>query len=171
MTFAYPIIIGKAQPEDAQKIVEFLNKVGGETDFLTFGLNEFPLNAKEERTIIANCIREDRNLMLVGKLNHKIITQLFLETSSQQRLKHIGNLGLSVLRECWGQKIGSQMLSCAIDWAKEKKLSKLQLQVRTDNHSAIQLYKKFGFVCEGTISKALRIGNRDYDDYLMGLIL
>lgn len=163
--------IEKATIEDAQAVIEFLNAVGGETDFLTFGLNEFPLSVEDEKKIITECISEDRNLMLLGKVNDQIVSQLFLETSTQVRLKHIGHLGLSVFRNYWGQKIGSQILSHAIEWAKQKQLGKLQLQVRTDNHLAIQLYKKFGFVCEGTIVKALRIDNHDFDDFLMGLII
>ena len=33
-------IIRKAQSEDAKRIIEFYNRVGGETDFLSFGRNE-----------------------------------------------------------------------------------------------------------------------------------
>ncbi|MCE3043538.1 GNAT family N-acetyltransferase [Legionella sp. 16cNR16C] len=171
MTISHHCEIKKAMPEDAQAIIEFLNAVGGETDFLTFGLNEFPLSVEDESKIIDECISEERNLMLVGKVNDQIISQLFLETSAQSRLKHIGYIGLTVLRNYWGQKVGSQMLAQAIEWAKQKQLAKLQLQVRTDNYQAIQLYKKFGFVCEGTVIKALRIGEHYFDDFLMGLMI
>lgn len=45
------IIITKASLDDAEDIVNFLNKVGGESDFLTFGLNDFPLSVEDEKKI------------------------------------------------------------------------------------------------------------------------
>lgn len=50
-------------------------------------------------------------------------------------------------------------------------MAKLQLQVRTDNTHAVQLYKKLGFVVEGTITRSLKIKAVYFDEYLMGLEL
>ena len=39
-------------------------------------------------------------------------------------------------------------------------LTRLELEVYTDNEAAIQLYKKFGFTIEGTLAQyAFRMGN------------
>ncbi|WP_028389483.1 GNAT family N-acetyltransferase [Legionella fairfieldensis] len=165
------LTIKKAEPEDAQEIIDFLNSIGGETDFLTFGQNEFPVSLKEEIDIINECLKKENSLMLVGKINQMIVSQLFLDVSNASRLDHIGHLGLSVKKSHWGQSIGKKMLVEAIGWAKKKNLVKIQLQVRTDNFSAINLYKKFNFVIEGTITQALKINNKFYDDFLMGLNL
>jgi len=164
-------MINKATVSDAKAVVDFLNAVGGETDFLTFGENDFPISVEEEQKIIADCLERDTNLMLVAKINQVIVSQLFLDVSTQPRLSHIGHLGLSVSKAHWGKSIGSQMLEQSIDWAKKKRLSKLQLQVRTDNHQAIKLYEKFGFVCEGKITQALKIQQHFYDEFVMGLTL
>ncbi|WP_425169974.1 GNAT family N-acetyltransferase [Legionella sp.] len=59
----------------------------------------------------------------------------------------------------------------AIHWAQKKKLAKIQLQVRTDNINAINLYKKFNFAVEGTIINSLQVTQIFYDEYLMGLNL
>ena len=109
--------------------------------------------------------------MLIGKIDNQIVSQLFLEVSTQPRLAHIGHLGLSVKKDNWGKYIGSRMLTDAIYWAKERKLAKLQLQVRTDNISAIHLYKKFNFTIEGKVTNALKIDHVFYDDFLMSLNL
>ena len=63
------------------------------------------------------------------------------------------------------------MILAAIDWAKSNHLTKLQLYVRTDNLGAIDLYKKLGFYTEGTITRAIKIENQYFDNYLMGLHL
>ncbi|MFY7698627.1 MAG: GNAT family N-acetyltransferase [Legionella sp.] len=163
--------IEKAQPEDAQEIINFLNSVGGETDYLTFGLNEFPISVAEEVDLIKECLAKDNSLMLVAKIDNKIASQLFLDVSMQPRLSHIGHLGLTVSKVYWGNALGKMMLAAAIDWAREKKLTKIQLQVRTDNLRAINLYKNFHFTIEGTIKQALKVNHVLYDDLVMGLDL
>lgn len=163
--------IEKAVPNDAQAIISFLNRVGGESDYLTFGLNEFPISVEEEIEIIKESLEKENSLMLIAKIDHKIASQLFLDVPTQSRLSHIGHLGLTVSKSYWGNALGQKMLAAAITWAKEKKLAKIQLQVRTDNLRAINLYKNFNFTIEGTITHALKINHIFYDEFLMGLDL
>jgi RimJ/RimL family protein N-acetyltransferase len=165
------LIISKASICDALPIINFLNHVGGETDHLTFGLNEFPYSVAEEEIIIAECLNNNKCLMLVGKINEEIIAQLFLDISPNPRLSHIANLGVSVSKKYWGLSIGAEMIVSALQWARENNICKVQLQVRTDNTRAVALYKKLGFVIEGTLSHSIKVNTIYFDDYIMGLIL
>lgn len=165
------LIIAKATIDNSKQIVDFLNSVAGETDFLTFGFNEFPFSIEQETNIISECLEKNRCLMLVGKVDNSIVSQLFIDVSSSKRLSHIGHLGISVRKKFWGKSVGTRMIIAAIDWAKEKNLAKLQLQVRSDNAGAVALYKKFGFIIEGTIKRSIKIDTTYYDEFLMGLLL
>jgi RimJ/RimL family protein N-acetyltransferase len=165
------LVISKASIADAEQIVNFLNTVGGETDFLTFGANEFPLSAAAEKETITECLEHNICLMLVGKVGDEIASQLFLQRSKTPRLAHMGDVGISVSKKYWGHSIGRHMMLAAIEWAKTNGVTKIQLQVRTDNERAVQLYKKLGFIIEGTVTRALKIGGVYFDDYLMGLHL
>jgi len=60
------------------------------------------------------------------------------------------------------------MMLTAIEWAKHNSITKLQLQVRTDNDRAVQLYQKLGFSIEGKITQAMKINHIYFDDYIMG---
>ena len=165
------LVISEADISDAHSIVHFLNTAGGESDFLTFGLNDFPVSVEEEKAIIIECQDQKHCLMLIGKINGDVVSQLFLERSSMARLAHIGTLGITVAKKHWRKSIGKQMLLAAVDWAKSNRITKLQLYVRTDNIGAIDLYKKLGFVIEGTIMRAVKIENHYFDNYLMGFSL
>jgi len=165
------LTISQAIPEDAKQIVVFLNTVGGETDFLTFGANEFPLTVPEEEEAIAQCLEKNLCLMLVGKIGDEIVSQLFLQRSGKLRISHVGDLGVTVSKKYWGNSIGNHMMRVAIEWARDNGITKIQLQVRADNVRAVQLYNKLGFTIEGTVTRALKIGNVYFDDYLMGLHL
>lgn len=162
--------ITKASIHDAPFLINFLNRVGGETDFLTFGLNGFPLTVAEEEDIINECLLVNKKLMLVGKIDDTIVAQLFLTRSNNPRLCHIGDIGITVLKKYWGLSIAKNMLVTAINWAKEKEISRLELLVRSDHLTAINLYQKLGFQIEGTMQKAIKIKERYYANYIMALI-
>lgn len=165
------LIISKAAVDDAPRIVDFLNKVGGESDFLTFGLNAFPFSVEEEKEIILECLEKNLCLMLVAKVDDEVVSQLFLQRSANVRLMHLGDIAVSVGKEYWGKSIGKHMMLTAIEWAKNNGVTKLQLQVRSDNARAIQLYEKLGFVIEGKLTRAIRVNNVYFDDYIMGFEL
>lgn len=163
------LVISRPECSDAGAIIDFLNKVGGETDYLTFGLNEFPLSIHEETAIISECLEQDFNLMIIARIGDEIVAQLFLDRSHKPRLQHIGDLGLAVSKKHWGKSIGVHMMLAAVEWAKLKNISKIQLLVRSDNERAVQLYQKLGYKIEGTITRSVKINGTYFDNYSMGL--
>ena len=161
--------ITQVKVDDAVDLISYLNSIGGESDFLTFGLNEFPLSVDEEEVFIKKITESGRNMMLIGRVENQIVSQLFIDNLSNPRLQHIGDLSISVKKTFWGMSIGTHMLNSSILLSKKKNISKIQLYVRTDNDPAINLYKKHGFSIEGTISRAIKINEVYYENYLMGL--
>jgi putative acetyltransferase len=102
---------------------------------------------------------------LVACVDAEIVGQLSLHTFSQRpRRRHVGQLGMAVRDDWHGRGVGTALLRAAIDLADRwLNLSRLELNVYTDNTPAIQLYQKFGFVIEGThVRYAFRDG--DYVD-------
>ena len=68
------------------------------------------------------------------------------------------------------QGIASRMLQEVIAWAPSAKLKRLELSVQTTNVRAIALYKRLGFVIEGTRRCSLFVEEEYRDDYLMSHI-
>ena len=67
------------------------------------------------------------------------------------RRKHVGQIGMAVRDDWQGKGAGSALMQAMIDLADQwLNLSRIELEVYTDNEPAIHLYKKFGFVIEGT---------------------
>ena len=50
------LFISEAEIEDASMIIDYLNQVGGESDNLTYGLNECYLNEFEEMEVIQDLL-------------------------------------------------------------------------------------------------------------------
>lgn len=57
----------EAVPKDAKKIIDYLNKVAGESNNLTFGLEDCNLNEVEEMQLIKEIHEDPNSLMIVAK--------------------------------------------------------------------------------------------------------
>ncbi len=62
------LFISEAEIEDASMIIDYLNQVGGESNNLTYGLNECYLNEFEEMEVIQDFIDQENSLLYVDLL-------------------------------------------------------------------------------------------------------
>ena len=143
------ITIEKATCADAAEILQYLKQIGAETDNLTFGSEGLPFTIESEKEYISQIENSCDAIMLIAKENGKIVGDASLSRLSR-RMNHRGDLGVSVLKKCWNRGIGSQLLLGIINFAKENSFEVIDLQVRSDNLSAIHLYEKYGFKKIGT---------------------
>jgi ribosomal protein S18 acetylase RimI-like enzyme len=79
---------------------------------------------------------------------------------------HVGHLGMGVLDEFRGQKIGQRLLEATIEMAQRIGIEKIELSVYSANAPAISLYRKMGFVEEGRKRQG-RLVDGVYDDVLL----
>ncbi len=84
---------------------------------------------------------------------------------------HSASLGMGLLPAYRGQGLGKRLLDAAIAAAREKGFHRITLQVNADNAPAIALYRRAGFVHEGTQRDATKRGDSFCDSLVMGLIL
>lgn len=74
---------------------------------------------------------------------------LYLEQNPRRR--HAAGLGMAVHPDYWGHGVGSALMEALIDLADNwLNISRIELDVNTDNPAAVHLYQKFGFEIEGT---------------------
>lgn len=109
--------------------------------------------------------------MLVAVADEEVVGMCGLHTNANPRRAHAAMVGMTVHADWHGRGVGTALLeqtvSLADNWLH---LLRLELTVFTDNLPAIKLYRKFGFVIEGThIGEALRDG-RFVDGYSMARI-
>jgi L-phenylalanine/L-methionine N-acetyltransferase len=77
--------------------------------------------------------------------------------------------GPKAVRDDWqGQGVGQALMQAAIDLADNwLNLSRLELEVYTDNEPALRLYTKWGFTIEGTLVQYAYRDGRYVDTYQM----
>lgn len=166
------LTIRTAIKEDALNLIYYISKIGGESDFLTFGENEFDMTVEKEEAIIESHIGVENKLFIIAEIENKIVGSLNYSGGSRTRTKHTGEFGVSVGKEYWGLGIGKELIKYMIDWAIESNVvKKINLRVREDNKIAIDLYTKLGFKKEGIITRDFYIDGEYYNSIFMGLEL
>ncbi len=164
------LIIREARKSDAQRLIDYVNAISYESDFLTFGPGEFNIPIEKEERFIEESYNTKNKLFLVAQIQGRIVGNLSFAGGQRPRIKHSGEFGISVLKEYWGQGIGSRLILYLIQWCKESgEIRKVNLSVREDNVRAIKLYERLGFKKEGKISRTFYINGQFYAAIVMGL--
>lgn len=158
--------------EDAQAMIDYLNIIGGESDFITFGKNEFSMNVEAEQDYIEriNSMDNSKNVLII--IEDEIVGIASITSVQKERMKHNGTLGISIRKKYWGIGLGSEIMAYLIDWAKSNKITKkINLLVREDNIRGVKLYEKFGFEKEGLLKKDICVNGVYYNTIAMGLYI
>ncbi|MEG0074653.1 MAG: GNAT family protein [Eubacterium sp.] len=166
------LMIIPIEVKDAADFLNYAKKVGRESNNLTFGEEGPNKTIAQEMAFLKNQKCSKRSIMLLGKIEGELVAVGSLSDYANARIKHRGELGLSVLRKYWNRGIGTKVMERLIAFAKEEaRFEIIQLEVNSDNAGAIHLYKKFGFEIIGRYKKFFKIDDVYFDAYLMNLYL
>lgn len=164
--------IREATQEDAQQMINFYNVVGGETDFLSFGENEFKRDVQEYRDYLETTRMEQNSIIYIALLDEEISSIATINSSQKARTKHVGTLGIVVSERYIGQGLGKKMMELLIEWAASNGVTgKISLITREDNSFAIALYEKLGFEKEGLLLEDNIVDGVAYNSLVMGLFV
>ena len=164
------IEIREARAQDAEALLAYVKRIGGESDNLTFDGNGFPITVEQEQHFLDNVHSDPGSIHLIALKDGKIIADGSL-SGFPRRMSHRAGLGISVVRDEWNHGIGSMLMERLIGFAKESGIELINLEVRADNDSAIHLYEKYGFRSIGTSPAYFKIGGQYFDFVLMVLDL
>lgn len=166
------LLLRRPKEEDAEAMIEYLNIVGGESDNLLFGNNEFRLTADQEKEYIKSINDNENSLMLLGIIDNKIISVSQVSASNRKRIAHNSELAISVKKEYWGMGIGTTIMESLIDFARSSNTIKtISLGVKGSNKKAQHLYEKLGFEKVGVHKNFFNIDGNYDDEILMDLYL
>ncbi|OJG90049.1 hypothetical protein RV16_GL001859 [Enterococcus saccharolyticus] len=149
-----------------------MKQVSQETEFLVMdeGLNLTPASLAHHIEAIDD---SENNLLLLAYNGAQLIGTASVRASDEKRIAHIGEVGISILKDYWGFGLGSVLLEEVIAWAHDSAgIRRLELTVQAQNKRAIHLYEKFDFQVEATMARGA-VGNdgRFLDVLLMSVMI
>ena len=108
---------------------------------------------------------------LIAEVDGRVVGTAGLVTF-QGRMSHAGEIAhIMVHDEFQGRGIGRQLMEALLDIADNYLgLVRVELLVYADNHSAVRLYERLGFVHEGVKRKCVRRQGRLVDAVMMARI-
>lgn len=163
------LLIRKVEKEDIDEVMQYMSLIGGESDNLTFGDGEWTGTYEQELNYIEN-VNTSNSIMLVAIIDGKIVGSTSLSAGTRSRVKHTGEMGITVRKAYWNCGIGSLLLGELLNFAKKTKIiRKVNLIVKKDNLNAIRLYEKYGFKKEGLVTREFLVNGKFYDSVHMGL--
>lgn len=105
---------------------------------------------------------------LVAVADGQIVGSISLMQHQNPRRSHSAGLGMMVHPDLWGKGIGTCLMESILETADYwLNLKRIDLEVNTDNQAGIHLYKKFGFIIEGTMRKHIYGDGRWADSHFM----
>lgn len=154
------ICISQYKEEDRLFVDEFYINVAKESNYLSFDYDEY------KHTVHLN------DLTYIAKLDNKIIGICTLNIDNRRKNCHVGILGIAIYKEFTNMKVGTRLIEHLLSNVKSNiNIHKISLTVRSDNHIAISLYKKFGFSIEGELKEHVKVDKLYYNLYNMAYFI
>lgn len=146
--------IRNATAEDAAQLAAAIDKVARERRFLAI-TSGFP--PESTASFIRN-LASSNGVLLVSSNDSEIIGWCDISPLPFEGMKHVGKLGMGVVKEYRQMGLGRKLLGAAIEQAFQNNLSRIELEVFSTNFGAIALYERLGFSLEGR-----KVGSRILD--------
>lgn len=110
------------------------------------------------------------SIHLVAKEAQRVVGWVQIERGRGDCVAHRGDLGMGVLSDYRGRGIGKRLLGDCIAVANILGIQRIELEVRSDNHRALTLYRNAGFAVEAIVKGAMKIADTYHDAFSMYLV-
>lgn len=161
--------IRKIRPADAEKFVEFYEKLVKESDYLMFTPKETAEKAKQEQKYIEDY--DDYKQVFVATEGERIVGYLGISRSHLSKLKHTARFTVGVLRDSQRQGIADQADRFC------RKLGEGKGRRPAGNYGGYRqssgncLFEKHHYEREGIRKKAVSFDDKYADEYFMAKVI
>lgn len=162
--------IRKAVKSDAALIIEVMKNAEASGNML-FDPDERKIAVEPFAKFIETVNENEKSGIFIASEKNQTVGYLIVQNEKPRRISHRAYIVVGVHSASRGKGIGRALFLHVIDWAKEVGLHRLDLTVIAENEAAIALYKKMGFIIEGTKRDSLLIDGKYIDEYYMSKLI
>lgn len=167
------LIIREATAADATQLTNVMATISEQTEYLALDELGMDLSLDLLQQQLDLLYQSPANVLLLALDDNEIVGTASISSRDEKRIAHIGEVGISILKEYWGFGLGSVLMEELIEWSKKTNIiRRLELSVQKQNKAAIHLYQKFGFHTEAVMKRgALSDQGIFLDCLLMSLMI
>ena len=152
---------------DAQEVLDVFNLTHAETDYLLSYPDENSFTVEQEGAFLKAKTESSNEIEIIAVVDGKIAGTAGIDAvGNKYKIKHRAEFGIGIAKEFWGLGLGRALTEACIECAKEAGYTQLELDVVSDNASAISLYKKIGFVEYGRNPKGFNSRISGYQELI-----
>ena len=112
------LTIVQAEKKDAEALLKYRNAIGVESDNLTFGREGSGTTLEAQEAFIQKTRKDEGSVIYVGKIDGEIVALGSITAYDKPRIRHRGELGLTVRKPYWNQGIATKMMQALMGFAK-----------------------------------------------------
>jgi RimJ/RimL family protein N-acetyltransferase len=166
------LIIREIKSSDAEKFSTLTPQVEAESEYMLWEAGERNVQVEQQLKMIEGIEQKENSTILVAEKDNKnLVGFLMAVGGNAKRIKHSAYIVMGILNEYRGKGIGTKLIEELERWAFNHNIHRLELTVVTCNEAALSLYRKMGFVIEGTKKNSLCIDGKFVDEYDMSKLL
>lgn len=139
-------LIRNASDNDAQEVLDIFLMTHEQTDFLASYRDEATFDASFERQFLIDKESSDREIYLCAIVDGHIVGTAGVDSKGGNKVKHRADFGIAIDKDFWGMGVGRALTMSCIECARSAGYAQLELEVVSNNSSAIALYESMGFV-------------------------
>lgn len=162
------LLLRSAAGTDAKDYIEYFNAAHRETDYLT----TYPDESQHDVEIMAEKLEKSRasksDVEICAFVDGRLVGSAGINmVKNRDKTRHRAEFGISIIKDYWGLGIGSELTKACIEAAKKAGYLQIELDVVSENESAISLYRKYGFVEFGRNPKAFRTRQGQWQELVL----
>ena len=157
--------------KDAREALAVCKKAAEETRNLIRYADEWTMTEEEEAAFIKRQEDDPNALMLGAFLSGRLIgIASFAPRASLSRVRHRAELGVMVLKSCWGKGVATAMIEALLERIQDTPFEQLELEVVAENERARRLYERFGFCEFARHPRKLKYRDGTYADMILMML-
>ena len=154
--------------EDAEKLLNYVRKSCGETDFLARYPEEWNTTVEQEEAWVKSLRSSSNDLGITCYVNGEVAGNCEISFLGGMKTSHRAGVAIAILKDYWDLGIGSAMFEELITAAQNRGVEIMELEFIEGNDRARHLYEKFGFRVVSEKPNAIKLRDGTYrNEYYM----
>lgn len=148
---------------DGEAALKNFNLTHAETNDLLSYPDENSMTIPDECAFLAKKAASENEAEIIALVDDQLVGMAGIEAvGNKYKVKHRAQFGIAIAKAYWGLGLGRAMTEACIACAKQAGYTQLELDVVSENQSAIALYRKCGFTEYGRDPRGFRSRAGEY---------